>query len=370
LNTKILHSLCSTPTAPFAEQYVTRYAEQFAAERPNVRLSRDAYGNLLLELSAPKAKGPRWVFGAHMDHPGFVADRMLDDRTLLAHFRGWVQIDYVKGTKVRFFPPTAGGGWGEVTGTVVEATSDQYDRLTVPNQVKVRVSKPVAEGTPGMFDQGESRVKGGKFYSRVCDDLAGAAAALTMLDVLARSKAPPKAPVAVLLTRAEEEGFIGAIAAAVRPKLLKKSDRIIAIETSAEQPFAPQGKGAIVRIGDRTSVFNSDLSYFLTSQAEALGKKDKTFAHQRALMPGGTCEATVYDIYGFRAASVCVALGNYHNMNKKTGRIGPEYVDVDDWTNMAKLFVHVARNAHEYEPGHKLLKRRVEARFDRLKHLL
>lgn len=369
MNTRILHTLCSTPTAPFAEQHVVRYAERFAAERRNVKLSRDAYGNLLLELPSPKSKHPRWVFTAHMDHPGFVAERMLDDRTLLAHFRGWVQIDYVRGTKVRFFPEV-GAGWSEITGQVIEATSDQYDRLTVPNQVKIRVSKPVPRGTPGMFDQGGSRIKGKKFYSRVCDDLAGAAAALTMLDTLAKSKTPPAAPVAVLLTRAEEEGFIGAIAASLKPKLLKKSDNIIAIETSAEQPYAPQGKGAIVRIGDRSSVFNSDLSYFLTSQAEALTKKDKTFAYQRALMPGGTCEATVYDIYGFRAASICVALGNYHNMNKKTGKIGPEYVNMADWTNMTKLFIHLARHGHEYEPGHKLLKKRVEARFDRLKHLL
>ena len=94
------------------------------------------------------------------------------------------------------------------------------------------------------------------------------------------------------------------------------------------------------------------------------------YTKARALMPGGTCEATVYDIYGFRAASICVALGNYHNMNKQTKKIGPEYVNLADWANMTKLFVQLARTGHEYAPGHKLLKRRVEARFDRLKHLL
>ena len=85
----------------------------------------------------------------------------------------------------------------------------------------------------------------------------------------------------MLLTRAEEEGFIGAIAASLQPKLLRKTDRVIAIECSAMQPYAPQGKGAIIRIGDRTSVFNSDLSYFITRQAELLAKKDKSFQYQR-----------------------------------------------------------------------------------------
>src|SRR4028118_1698993 len=77
---------------------------------------------------------------------------------------------------------------------------------------------------------------------------------------------------------------------------------------------------------------------------------------QRALMPGGTCEATVYDAYGFKAASICVPLGNYHNMDKAKGRIGPEYIDLNDWASMVKLFVRVAREGHTHEPGMGALK--------------
>src|SRR4029079_13986806 len=126
-------------------------------------------------------------------------------------------------------------------------------------------------------------VKGNKIYSRAIDDLGGLAAKFQMLDDLRRK--PPAAPVAGLLTRAEEEGFVGAIAASLKPKLLRKTDRIIAIETSAMQPYAQQGAGTIIRVGDRTSIFNSQLTYFLTQQAEALAKRDKSFKYQRALMP-------------------------------------------------------------------------------------
>ena len=56
-------------------------------------------------------------------------------------------------------------------------------------------------------------------------------------------------------------------------------------------------------------------------------------------MPGGTCEATVYDVYGFTAASICVALGNYHNMDRERKKIAPEYIDLGDWENMVKLFL-------------------------------
>lgn len=357
----ILTELCSIPTAPFVEHDVIEYAREFVRQHPALKLSSDRFGNLLIVLPGKTRSGPRWVFTAHMDHPGFIAEKMLDRKTLRAAFRGGVRAEYFKGSLVRFFD--AGR---EIIATVRSFTVGK-DR-GYPERAVLKVSEPVSEGSPGMWDQGEGRTKGNRFLSRVCDDLAGAAGALTMLSELASR--PPRATIAVLLTRAEEEGFIGAIAASLEPKLLRKSDRVIAIECSAMQPYAPQGKGAIIRVGDRTSVFNSDLSYFITQQAAALAKKDKTFQYQRALMPGGTCEATVYDIYGFTAASICIALGNYHNMDAAKKKIGPEYIDLGDWKSMVKLFVHIARTGHAWEPGHKLLKARVEKRFKKLKHLL
>lgn len=267
------------------------------------------------------------------------------------------------GAKVRFFD-----GSKEITGKIIEVAVEDPDRSNVPSSVNVRVSAAVSPGCPGMFDQGQGRIQGKRFLSRVCDDLAGAAACLAMLDQLL--KKPPITTIAVLLTRAEEEGFIGAIGAATYPKLLKKNDCLIAIECSAAQPYAPQGNGAIIRVGDRTSVFNSDLTYFISTEAEALAKKDKTFKYQRTLMPGGTCEATVYDIYGYTAASICVPLGNYHNMDKAHRRIAPEYIDVNDWKSMASLFIHLARTAHEYRPGHKLLKAKLQKQFNKWRSLL
>ena len=357
----ILKELCSIPTAPFLEHRVVEYVERFVKARRRLKLSRDAHGNLLIELAGRKKGQPRWVFGAHMDHPGFITRGMVDRRTVECDFRGFVVAELMQGTKVRFFD-----GDEEIAGTVIEAIPEENGPRT--RLARVRVPRPVASHIIGMFDQGEGRTKGKLFHSRVIDDLGGAAAALAMLDELHRK--PPAAPVAVLLTRAEEEGFIGAIAAVLKPKLLRKTDRIIAIECSAMQPCAPQGAGPIIRVGDRTSVFNSSLTYFLTQQAEALAKADKGFKYQRALMPGGTCEATVYDAYGYHTASICVALGNYHNMNREKMAIGPEYIDVNDWKQMVRLFVRIARHGHEYEPGLKALRERIEKRFEGLKHLL
>ena len=360
----LLRDVCSLPTAPFAESRVGEFVRVFVGKRKNLTLRGDRFGNLSIELKS-RSRLPRWVFTAHMDHPGFIAKKMLDAHRLKAAFRGWVKVEFVRGTRVRFFDDR-----GEAAGRVVEATVENYDQRAVPHEVIVRVDRPVAAGSPGMFDQGTGRYKGGKFLCRACDDLGGLAACLAMIDRLARSRRPPKSPVAVLLTRAEEEGFIGCIATCEHRTLLRKSDRVIAIETSSEQPAAPQGKGVIIRVGDRASIFNSALTYFLAQQAEELKKIDRKFQYQRALMPGGVCEATVYDVYGYTAASLCVALGNYHNMDVKRGKIGPEYIDKSDWQNMVKLFVRLAERGHEFVPGHGALRARILKRFNKLQSFL
>ena len=360
----LLRSVCSIPTAPFVEGRVGEFVREFVGRRKKLALRADRFGNLLIELKSG-SRLPRWVFTAHMDHPGFVAGKMLDEHRLKAVFRGWVKVEYVRGTRVRFFD-----GDGEVRGVVVEATVADYDRRAVPDEVIVRVERAVAAGSPGMFDQGVGRYRRGKFFSRACDDLAGVAACLEMMDQLSRAKRGTRSPVAVLLTRAEEEGFIGCIAACEHRTLLRRNDRVVAIECSSEQAAAPQGKGVIIRVGDRASIFNSALTYFLGQQAEELKKKDRKFQYQRALMPGGVCEATVYDVYGYTAASLCVALGNYHNMDVKSGKIAAEYIDVGDWRNMVKLFVRVAEHGHEFLPGHAVLRGRILKRFKKMEKLL
>jgi endoglucanase len=363
---KILHDLCAIPTAPFAEERALRFIDDFATARHRLRLSKDRFGNRLLLLpgTSAAARRARLIFVAHTDHPGFVARRMVRTGVVEADFRGGVLREYVQGAKVRFFDEN-----GEVTGVVIAASSPK-DRTNYPSHTHVRVRSDVSPGAAGMFDQGVGRVRGGKFYCRVCDDLAGAAAALTMLDQLHASRSRLRATVGVLLTRGEEEGFIGALAAVLHPTLLRESDRIISIECSAIQPFAKQGDGVILRVGDRTSIFNSQLMYWMTREAEALARRDKRFKHQRALMPGGSCEGTVFDAWGYLTGAACVALGNYHNMDRDRKRMGPEYVDVNDWNNMVKLFVRLAKHAHEFEPGMSPLKRRLEKHFGKRRRLL
>lgn len=359
---KLLGELTSVPTAPFREDRVVAYVRAFVAARPELRISQDRHGNLLVLLPGRRPRLPRWVFTAHLDHPGFVAEQMTGSHLLAASFRGFVMAEFVAvGERVRFFHDGV-----ETRGIVTRVQADRPSGRLAAAQL--RVESAVPPGALGMWDQGEGRIRGKRFLCRVCDDLAGAAAILTMLDELRRQ--PPEAPIAALLTRAEESGFIGAIGAVTQPQLLRRSDRLIAIETSAAQPYAPLGGGPIIRLGDKTSVFDSSLSAFLVQQAAALAKQDRRFLFQRALMPGGTCEATVYNAFGFQAAAACLALGNYHNMNRKRQMIGPEYVDVADYLGMVRLFVAIARQGHTYRPGHPELKAQLTQLFAKSQHLL
>ena len=80
---RLLHDVASTPTAPGCEQRVIQFVERFVKQRRALVLGRDRFGNLLIEFRRHvRSRAPRWVFQAHLDHPGFVATRLVDARTL------------------------------------------------------------------------------------------------------------------------------------------------------------------------------------------------------------------------------------------------------------------------------------------------
>jgi len=81
---------------------------------------------------------------------------------------------------------------------------------------------------------------------------------------------------------------------------------------------------------------------FLAEVAAGLKKRKKKFQFQRALMSGGTCEATAYQEFGFQTAAVCVALGNYHNCAEGK-RIRAEFVSLADALGMVELLAAAAR---------------------------
>jgi putative aminopeptidase FrvX len=113
----------------------------------------------------------------------------------------------------------------------------------------------------------------------------------------------------------------------------------LSLETSSELPPAKMGEGVIIRVGDKSSVFDPDITARLVRVAQA-----QSIRYQRCLMPGGTCEATAFNLFGYPAGALCIALGNYHNCTSD-GRIGSEYVSVTDLEGLIAFSVALSHHS-------------------------
>src|SRR5690606_999196 len=105
-----------------------------------------------------------------------------------------------------------------------------------------------------------------------------------------------------------------------------------------------------LRVGDRDAIFTPGLTAFCRDVADDLAKADKTFQYQRKLMDGGTCESAAFCELGYDATGLCIALGNYHNMDRARKRIAAECIDLRDWNGLVKWFVALATSTREYRP--------------------
>lgn len=345
MSREILTEMLALPTAPFAEHFVQDYIERFLRrrKRKGLSLSRDSAGNMVIHVRIGGQRLSHPIcFTAHLDHPGFVADRMMRNGRLHAFWRGGVPPEYFPNASVRFY---VGGTWirGRVRTT---KTIKDHMRLRVA-EVVVDVPCDVPTGTIGMWDFPDPVVRKTRVYARGCDDIAGAAALIGCIDRLLRSKT--RAEAYFLFTRAEEVGFVGAIAAA-RNRTVPRRCLMVVMECSSQLPNARMGDGPILRVGDKTSAFTPAATAFCARVADRLAKRDKTFTYQRKLMDGGTCEASAFCSLGYDATGMCLALGNYHNVNTRRKILGPEYIDLDDFDNAVKWFVALAR-AREPYPG-------------------
>ncbi len=374
----VLKEMLALPTAAFVEHAVLDYVRARCGAMPGVSLRSDRYGNLLVRYrNQPRGTTPL-VFTAHTDHPGFVARGMRDSRTLLAEFRGWVDPSYFVGTGVRFW---SAGRW--VKGRVSAITrAGKMNKLTgrtaPPEELAILVRQSVEPGAAGMWDLPEAALRGRHVHARGCDDVAGAASLVALLERLSRRRA--RAETYCLFTRAEEVGFIGAIGAA-RIGTVPRRLPIIAIETSKALPSAPQGDGPILRVGDRSSIFDPALTEFCHRVAQDVARRRPTFKFQRKLMDGGTCESTAYAAYGYRATGLCVALGHYHNMDDGSGvpggaaasgrkRIASETIHLGDWERMVDWYEALVKDRVGFRARDGALRTRMDQRFAEFESLL
>lgn len=151
--------------------------------------------------------------------------------------------------------------------------------------------------------------------------------------------AKAKTNMTVLLNRAEEVGFVGALDM-IRSGVLSPDDSYLSIESSRELPGSMPGKGPTIRLGDKATAFDPNLLALLDDAAGRL--KARGSKVQRLRLTGGTCEATAYLVFGFESAGVAVPLVNYHN-GWGAKAVAPERVRVKDAEGAVRLLVEAAR---------------------------
>ena len=358
-----LLEVTSLPTAAGREERVIAHIEAWVAERcDRLVLSRDRVGNLTIarhDFLESCAKGIKpLLITAHLDHPAFVVTGLrvvgkgkAAGVELDLEFRGGVNDPYFVGAALEVFD-RAGCNSCEARIISLDAKTDP---ATKPfKTVVARLARPadaaiVVTGSIARWKFPKAEVKDGLAHTHACDDLAALAAALVAFDSISRDASC--AHVALLFTRSEEIGFIGAIGAA-REGTVPKGARLLCLENSRSFPSdSPIGAGPIVRVGDRLSVFTPELTNRVGDLAAAHAKEHSAFRYQRKLMPGGACEATAFASFGLASTCVCLPLGNYHNMQdidgvaagKSKARVGREFISTNDFHWLVELIEVVAR---------------------------
>ncbi len=337
-----LTTLLACPTAPFREDAVATVISAWLA-RAKVPFFRDPAGNLVvgvnsrveyLRLIRQRGREPLRLFIAHMDHPGFHGRRWLSNNRLEIEWHGGSPVKKLAGAPVWLARGDCYVAQGRLANIRLGAARHALHRAEIVIEKANWSERPAAETLFGTFRFRAPVWRAGKrLNTKAADDLVGVFAVVrTAIKLFAGKR---RAPFLGLLTRAEEVGFVGAInhfeldwlETARRPIVC------VSLETSRALAGAHIGKGPVVRLGDRRTVFEPGALHVLTE----LAQRTLPGKHQRRIMDGGTCEATAATAWGYPAIGLSVPLGNYHNIDDKTGAPAPEYVHLDDVEGMLRL---------------------------------
>lgn len=355
--TQWLMTLLAQPTAPFREHLVIETVTA-ALSLAGVPMFEDPIGNIVVGVASQqeyarlvraKTTEPVRLFIAHMDHPGFHGVEWLSPRRLSIKWHGGAPVRHLNGARVWLANRQGVVAQGALVRAKLLASKRSLDTAEV--QISVGRDGAILDEASTLFGGFGFRApvwrQGPKIYTKAADDLVGVFCIVALAQMLFRS-GRTKTPFLGLLTRAEEVGFVGAIGHfdlgwvhnARRPVMA------VSLEASRTLPGAVVGKGPVVRLGDRRTVFNADGLRVLTDIAEKIlpGK------HQRRIMDGGTCEGTAATAYGIPTIALSVPLGNYHNQGFEGGPDcafaegpAPEFVHIDDIAGQLMLCKAVMR---------------------------
>ena len=332
----IVQRLLPVPTAPYHEHHVIAEILRFASER-SLTVEADEFGNLSLAVGGTPKAG--LCLTAHLDHPALGEATRESARDILFEKLGGIPTDLARDAPVLLYDTAPQNtlpepiGRGSVTAFLEEGIPGSSAPCPA---FRVRVEGDVPEVEMfAVWDLTPFALKGERIVGRACDDLVGVCVALATLENCLEQGAP----LSVLLTRAEETGF-GGMLAAVETGRLDTDTVYVNIECSSCRAGAPLGEGPVIRVGDRRWIFDAGVTEALCACAEKLTRTQRGFHVQRRLMDGGVCEATPLSRSGRVTGAVALPLDNYHNHGGD--RLQPEAVHLGDAENLVALLTQLA----------------------------
>lgn len=325
----------AVPTAPYHEQRALA-AIRAELERIGIGVHVDAYGQVFARVRRDRARPVALV--AHADHPAFEvvsADGTSGTVRVLGGFRGSV----LDGTvRVRVYDD----GNAAPIPAALDAFEPAPDLVhNSAGRMRIRADAAIAPGRWAVLDLPAVEVDGENVRMGAADDLAGCALIVSALAQLARDSGPVDA--IGIFTRAEETGLYGARIIA-EDSVLPRDAIVVSVEASRALPNAPAGGGPVVRAGDLHNTFTNDAERYLRVAAERLAAAG--VATQRALLTGGTCEASTFVVHGWSTTAMALPNVNYHNRGPDE-RAAPEIVRLDDLRGGVALAVEAVRAATE-----------------------
>ncbi|MEZ4750540.1 MAG: hypothetical protein R3B54_07885 [Bdellovibrionota bacterium] len=364
---RFLKKLFSQHAAPFREAHVRRFLEA-ELHHHGIPHFVDPVGNLVLGADsaaaykrkvAKKSKEPLRFFIAHLDHPGFHGVHWLDKKRLAVKWYGGSPTKDLEGAKVWLADLHTVFGFASLRRAKLTKSGRSIDTAEVVlGPALTKMPLPDAKSLyGGLSFRAPLWTAGSRLYTKVADDLCGVFCIVSLAKQLYRSRRGHENFLGIL-TRAEEVGFIGTIGHLELGWLSKAGRPLLNVnlEASRTLPGAEIGKGPIVRLGDRLTVFDPGGIRVLTE----LAQKTLRGRYQRRIMDGGACEASAVTAYGMRAIGISVPLGNYHNQNFEGGpdaraALGPapEFVDKRDLQGMLKLCAALMQSGLPWEAAWK-----------------
>ena len=337
--------LLSQPTAPYREQLVIQWMKK-ELEGAELPFFQDSAGNLVLGVRSEQeyrillsrsSSEPVRIFVAHMDHPGFHGVRW-NKAGLEIKWYGGSPKKHLVGSDVWLCSEDGLAAKGKLIQASLSPQKTHLNKGVVKCSSDLRDSKPETIFGGWAF-RAPAWEKGGLIYTKAADDLVGCFA---VLETAKKAHLSGKGHFIGLLTRAEEVGFVGCIAHFELGffQLAKRLPIVVSLETSRTLPGALIGKGPVVRLGDRASIFSAEAVEVLHQVAKKVLPKK----FQRRVMDGGTCEATVAVANRIPAMGISIPLGNYHNQGFEGGPDcrgsegpAPEFVSLSDIRGMLRL---------------------------------